>query len=83
MSRGSQIVRPMTERYANVEFWQENLAHLLFYQSGRGFGQIPWIDLKDTTQVLGIPCFGKSIDVQWCLFQQSPFYENWVFLIIL
>ena len=26
---------------------------------------------SNTSQVLGIPCFGKSIDFQWDLFQQS------------
>ena len=56
---------------------------LLFYQSRRSLTQAPWIDLRNTAQVLGIPCFGKSIDVQWYLFRQSLFYESWIYLGIL
>ena len=40
---------------------------------------------SNTSQVLGIPCFGKSIDLQWDLFRQSfagvgnsIFLQNWL-----
>ena len=40
---------------------------------------------SNTSQVLGIPCFGKSIDFQWDLFRQSfagvgnsIFPQNWL-----
>ena len=31
---------------------------------------------SNPSQVLGIPCFGKSIDFQWDLFRQSFSYQN-------
>ena len=64
-------MRPITERYANVSFGGKTLNRLLVYLNGRGFSLDTLEMSSNNSQVLGFPCFGKSIDSQWDLFRQS------------
>ena len=67
-------MQPITKQYANVRSWRENhgLPPLLLKWAGLSPDTLEMS--SNRSQVWGIPCFGKSIDLQWHLFRHSISY---------
>ena len=64
-------MRPITEQYANISFGWENSRSPACLPKWAGLSPDTLEMSSNNSQVLGIPCFGKSIDFQCDLFRQS------------